>query len=198
MIMKYRYLLLIVKAVCVIVAGALLIANPEAYTTLMVQIVGGVFLISGLVPVVSYWFPSAAGPIRPFFPVVGAGSVLLGMLLMLMPGAFIRAFMYVLAFLFLAGGIQQLFSQWGARGLVPVRWWSVMMSLAIVAVGLVLLVRPMQSASVPFFLLGLGCVVYGVTELLRGVRYAVYEHKASHADEYVDYEEVTDDDTMRK
>lgn len=196
--MKYSYVLLIVKAMCAMVTGALLIASPEAYTSLMVQIVGGLFLLSGLVPVVSYWFPSAAGPIRPFFPVVGTGSVLLGALLIFMPSAFIRAFMFVLGFLFLLGGVQQLLSQWGARGLVPVRWWSVALSLCVIMLGVTVLLRPMQSASVPFFLLGVGCVVYGATELVRGVRRAVYERKASHADEYVDYEEVIDDDTMRK
>ena len=59
----YRYVLLIVKSVCAVLAGALLIADPQAYITLMVQIIGGVFLLAGLVPVISFWFPSAAGTI---------------------------------------------------------------------------------------------------------------------------------------
>lgn len=197
-IAMYRYVLLIVKSVCAVLAGALLIADPQAYITLMVQIIGGVFLLAGLVPVISFWFPSAAGPIRPFFPVVGAGSALLGMMLILVPGVFIRALMYVLAVLFLLGGVQQLASQLGARGVVPVRWWMVVMSLALVVLGVFVLANPMRTASVPFFLLGIGCIYYGVTELLRGIRRAVYEHRASHRGEYVDYEEVPDGDTMRK
>ena len=177
---------LIFKAVCAVVVGVLLIANPESYTTLMVRIIGGVFLLSGLMPM------------RPVFPVVGTGSMLLGLLLMLFPDTFVRWFMYVLAFLFLLGGCHQLLSQINARRMVPVRWWSVVLSLALIALGVIILVNPMESASVPFFLMGLGCVCYGVTDLLRVARRMMYERQVSHRDEYVDYEEVTDDDTMRR
>ena len=45
---------LIFKAVCAVVVGVLLIANPESYTTLMVRIIGGVFLLSGLMPLVGF------------------------------------------------------------------------------------------------------------------------------------------------
>ena len=106
--------------------------------------------------------------------------------------------MYVLAFLFLLGGCHQLLSQINARRMVPVRWWSVVLSLALIALGVIILVNPMESASVPFFLMGLGCVCYGVTDLLRVARRMMYERQVSHRDEYVDYEEVTDDDTMRR
>lgn len=189
---------LIFKAVCAVVVGVLLIANPESYTTLMVRIIGGVFLLSGLMPLVGFWFPSKAGAMRPVFPVVGTGSMLLGLLLMLFPDTFVRWFMYVLAFLFLLGGCHQLLSQINARRMVPVRWWSVVLSLVLVALGIIILVNPMESASVPFFLMGLGCVCYGVTDLLRVARRMMYERRVSHGDEYVDYEEVTDDDTMRR
>ena len=178
---------LIFKAVCAVVVGVLLIANPESYTTLMVRIIGGVFLLSGLMPLVGFWFP-----------VVGTGSMLLGLLLMLFPDTFVRWFMYVLAFLFLLGGCHQLLSQINARRMVPVRWWSVVLSLVLIALGVIILVNPMESASVPFFLMGLGCVCYGVTDLLRVARRMMYERQVSHRDEYVDYEEVTDDDTMRR
>lgn len=190
--------LLILRAACAIIVGALLIASPEAYTILMVQVIGGIFLLSGLVPVVGFWFPSSAGSMRPVFPVVGTGSILLGILLMVFPDVFVRALMYVLAVLFILGGVQQLVAQISARSLVPMRWWTILLSVAVVALGISILVKPMQSASVPFFLLGIGSICYGLTELLRALRRAAYEHKAGRKGEYVDYEEVTDEDTMRR
>ena len=75
---------------------------------------------------------------------------------------------------------------------------QVVLSLVLIALGVIILVNPMESASVPFFLMGLGCVCYGVTDLLRVARRMMYERQVSHRDEYVDYEEVTDDDTMRR
>ncbi len=190
--------LLILRAACAIIVGALLLASPEAYTILMVQVIGGIFLLSGLVPVVGFWFPSSAGSMRPVFPVVGTGSILLGILLMVFPDVFVRALMYVLAVLFILGGVQQLVAQIGARSMVPMRWWTVLLSVAVVALGIFILVKPLQSASVPFFLLGIGSICYGLTELLRAFRRIAYEHKASRKGEYVDYEEVTDEDTMRR
>ena len=186
------------KAACFILVGVLLIASPQAYTILMVQVIGGIFLVSGLVPVVGFWFPSKAGVMRPVFPVVGTGSVLLGLLLLLFPSAFVRALMYVLATVFILGGVQQFISQIGTRGMVPVRWWTLLVSVGIIMLGIYILAHPMRTASVPFFLLGLGCIVYGATEVLRGIRRISYERKAGHEGEYVDYEEVVDDDTMRR
>ncbi|MGN0233962.1 MAG: HdeD family acid-resistance protein [Bacteroidaceae bacterium] len=193
-----RNVLLIVRAVCAIAVGVLLMASPELYTTLMVQIIGGIFLVSGIVPLAGFWFPSSAGRMRPVFPVVGVGSILLGMLLLLIPDVFVRALMYVLAIFFLVGGLQQLMSQMSARKYVPMRWWTVLMSLMLVALGVFVLANPMKTASVPFLLLGIGCVYYGVTELARAILRIVYERRNDHHDEYVDYEEVTDDDTMRR
>ncbi len=191
--------LLMLRAGCAILVGILLMTSPEAYTLLMVQIIGGIFLVAGLVPVIGFWFPASAGSMRPVFPVVGTGSVLLGVLLLLFPSSFVRAFMYVLATLFLVGGVQQLLSQISARSMMPVRWWSVILSVVVILLGISIFANPIQSASVPFFLLGIGCVVYGASELIRGIRCISYEHKTSHKDEYVDYEEVKDDDdTMRK
>ena len=193
-----RNVILIVKAICAIAVGVLLLASPELYTTLMVQIIGGIFLVAGIAPVVGYWFPSSAGAMRPVFPVVGVGSILLGILLILIPDMFLRALMYLMAVIFLAGGFHQLLSQISNRRYVPVRWWGVLMSLILIALGVLVLVNPLKTASIPFFLLGLGSIIYGVTELTRAILRMVYEHKDRRQGEYVDYEEVTDDDTMRK
>ena len=81
---------------------------------------------------------------------------------------------------------------------MPVRWWGVLMSLILIALGVLVLVNPLKTASIPFFLLGLGSIIYGVTELTMAILRMVYEHKDRRQGEYVDYEEVTDDDTMRK
>lgn len=194
----YKNVLLIVKAVCAIAVGVLFMARPELYTTLMVQIIGGIFIVAGLAPLVGFWFPTHAGTMRPVFPVVGVGSILLGLMLVLIPDLFLRALMYLMAIIFLVGGFQQLTTQLSARRYVPVRWWSVTLSLMLIALGVFVLAKPLKSASVPFFLLGIGCIVYGLTELVRAISRIVYERRNDHHDEYVDYEEVTDDDTMRR
>ncbi len=190
--------LLMVKAVCAVLVGVLLVASPGAYTLLMVQIIGGVILVAGLVPVAGFWFPSPSMAGRPPLPVMGVGTVLLGIMLILVPQVFVRALMYVLSLLFLMCGVRQFVRQVSARGSRPLRWWPLLLSVALVALGIFVLANPMQSASVPFFLLGLGCIVYGANELLRVLRRISSHHGSGQEGEYVDYEEVTDDDTMRR
>ena len=194
---------MIVKAICAIAVGVFVGFFLPAGLENSPRVHKGFDLYNaavpvGIAPVVGYWFPSSAGAMRPVFPVVGVGSILLGILLILIPDMFLRALMYLMAVIFLAGGFHQLSSQISNRRYVPVRWWGVLMSLILIALGVLVLVNPLKTASIPFFLLGLGSIIYGVTELTRAILRMVYEHKDRRQGEYVDYEEVTDDDTMRK
>ena len=63
----------IFRAVCALVIGILLIANPEKMTALLVQIIGGLFLVSGLVSVINYFVVrySKDAVLKPLFPLVG-------------------------------------------------------------------------------------------------------------------------------
>ena len=45
----------IFRAVCALLIGLLLVSNPERMTGLLVQVIGGLFLISGLVSLINYF-----------------------------------------------------------------------------------------------------------------------------------------------
>lgn len=79
----------IFRAVCALLIGLLLVSNPERMTGLLVQVIGGLFLISGLVSLINYFIIrySDKVPVKPVFPVVGLGSLLFGVFLGFFPGA---------------------------------------------------------------------------------------------------------------
>ena len=54
-----------------------------AVTGLLVQVIGGLFLISGLVSLINYFIIrySDKVPVKPVFPLVGLGSLLFGVFL---------------------------------------------------------------------------------------------------------------------
>lgn len=54
------------------------------------------------------------------------------------------------------------------------------------------LLRPLESASLPFTLLGVGCIVYGVSEIFYLLRQAYYDRKKNK--DYVDFVEIKDPD----
>ncbi len=196
-----HYVTLILKCLCSILIGAMLMWRPESMTTVTVQIIGGLFLISGLVPTISFFFPQTSGNvIRPFFPVVGIGSVLLGILLVLMPTVFVTALMFMLGGLLILAGLQQILSQISNRRIAPISWWMLILPIGLLALGIFIVASPMASASMPFVLLGAGCVYYGVTELIRGIRLMTFarRQKQEKEAEYVDFEVVNPEDTQNR
>ena len=60
----------IFRAVCALLIGLLLVSNPERMTGLLVQVIGGLFLVSGLVSLINYFIIrySDKVPVKPVFP----------------------------------------------------------------------------------------------------------------------------------
>ena len=178
------------RILCLTSVGGLLVYSSQTMTTIIVQIVGGMFLMSGLIPLVSYFFPrfSQGTAWRPLFPVMGIGSVFFGALLLLKPLLFVTALMYLLGFILVMVSINQFLSFFASRKTAPLRWWLFLMPFCLFAIGMYVLLSPLESASLPFTLLGVGCIVYGLSELFRLLRVLYYERQKDN--EYVDYEEI--------
>ena len=174
----------IFRAVCAIVVGALLIKYPQEGVTWLTVAIGVLFLISGIIALIAYvnarkhageyTITDQQGRVisggQPTFPIVGAGSVILGLILALTPGVFVNGLMYVRGAIMILGGINQLMSLVSARrfGSVPFAFW-VAPSL-ILLTGLFVVLKPMDSASVPLLILGWCSLVYGVTELINSLK----------------------------
>ena len=153
----------IFRAVCALLIGLLLVSNPERMTGLLVQVIGGLFLISGLVSLINYFIIrySDKVPVKPVFPMVGLGSLLFGVFLGFFPGLFITYLMYIFGFLMVVAGINQLWNMFRLRRLIPFRWYVLFFTLLITALGV-------------FVLLGVSFMLYGVSELINGVRWRKY------------------------
>lgn len=167
----------IFRAVCALLVGILLLANPERMTAFLVQVIGGLFLISGLVSMVNYLVIrySDRKTVKPVFPIIGLGSFLFGIVLGFYPESFITSMMYVVGALMVLAGINQLWNMFRLRRFIPFRWYMLVAALAVVALGVVVIVFPTESASLPFILIGANCMLYGVAEMVNGVRWRKYE-----------------------
>lgn len=169
----------IFRAVCAIVVGVLLLKYPQDGVTWLTMAIGALFLLSGVIALIAYWHAKRhAGEYtitdqegrvvsggQPTFPIVGAGSVILGLVLVITPNAFINGLMYMLAAILILGGITQLMSLVAARrlGSVPFGYW-VCPSL-ILLTGLFVVFKPMETAELPLMILGWCSLLYGVIEL---------------------------------
>jgi uncharacterized membrane protein HdeD (DUF308 family) len=172
------------RALCAIVVGALLIKYPDDSVTWLTVAIGILFLLSGIIALIAYvnarkhaseyTITDQEGRIisgsQPTFPIVGAGSVILGLTLALTPGVFIHGLMYILGAIMILGGLNQLLALVSARRLgdVPFTFW-IAPSLILIT-GLFVVLRPMETAEIPLLILGWCSLLYGITEIINSLK----------------------------
>ncbi len=185
----------IFRALCAIIVGVLLLKFPQDGVTWLTVAIGVLFLISGVIALRAYanarkhagedTITDREGRIisggQPTFPIVGAGSVILGLTLALTPGVFVNGLMYILGGIMILGGINQFVSLISARrfGSISLSYW-VAPSL-ILLTGLFVILKPMESSELPLLILGWCCLVYGVTEIINAIKIHSIRKQAERA-----------------
>ena len=86
---------------------------------------------------------------------------------MIMPEFFVNILMYLLGALLVLGGLSQLINFIFVRQAVKVPLLFYLVSVLILASGVVILFNPFQAATVPFIVLGVTAIVYAVNDLIR-------------------------------
>lgn len=173
----------IFRALCSVVIGILLLKYPDNSVTWLTMAIGVLFLLSGIIALISYGIArrhasdytitDAKGNVisgtQPAFPLVGLGSVILGLTLVLSPDMFVRWLMYILGAMLILGSVNQLIVLVAARryGTVGVFFWVA--PILILIAGIMIFVKPMESAELPMIILGWCMLVYGVTEAINSI-----------------------------
>ena len=179
----------ILRALCALLVGFLLVSNPTEMTVLIVQIIGGLFALSGLVAIIGYFITrsqhrravrraaesGATAPesssLEPMFPVVGVGSLAFGAFLLCFPHQFVGYLLYVLGGLLVLIGVWQVVLLINARKYAPLSWPLFVLPVLNVAAGVVAICFPQQTVELLFTVLGVGYILYGVSEFYFGVRF---------------------------
>lgn len=179
------------RALCAIIVGGLLIKYREQTMTWLTISIGVLFLLSGVISCAAYFsarnhkddvqvFDAQGNQLtgmKPSFPIVGIGSLVLGLILALMPGTFITWLMYILAAVLILGAINQFVSLAAISSLVRVGYYYWIMPSIILLVGLVAVIFPSAIASAPLFVIGWCMVVYGVVEVINNIKIGRIRHQ---------------------
>ncbi|MCD8297374.1 MAG: DUF308 domain-containing protein [Prevotella sp.] len=207
------------RAICAIVVGILLIRNPDSTVTGITIAIGAMFFISGAISCATYFAAksrkeenieeyNAQGqlitPIKPVFPIVGLGSVLLGLILMLLPDVFVKWLMYVLGAILLLGAINQFMALISANKVSRIPLWFWICPIIILLTGLFVILKPMETAGLPLIIIGWCLLLYGVSECINAIKInnvrkrvmkeMAARHAAENAEEAVE-EEVKENET---
>ena len=179
-----------VRAIIVLVTGFLLVKYREDTMTWMTITVGVLFLISGLVACMVYYFEkekvakkTAKAALQegqqeeedlksPSFPIAGVGSIVLGIILAVMPNTFTTWMVYILSALLILGAVNQFMNLARSRqyARVPVYMW-VFPTISMV-VAILLISRPIETDALFFTLkvIGWAYMYYGVLEFVLIIR----------------------------
>jgi len=173
------------RAIIAIVVGALLVQYREQTVQWITISIGILFFLSGIISCTTYFSArrSAAAtpeildvdghkiePLRPNFPIVGLGSLILGVILALMPTTFISWLMYILAAILILGAINQFVNLASAKKYAHVGAFYWVMPSLILLVGIIAIIYPQAIASAPLFVIGWCMMVYGVVECLNSIK----------------------------
>ncbi len=176
----------IIRAVIAVVVGILLVKYREDTMRWMTIAVGIMFLFSGLISIVLYYyekreigkspytFDENGNEIKrrgPIFPLIGVGSTLLGIILMVMPTDLIIGVTYVLGAMLIIGALSQGYNLFVARRYwdIPIVYW--LLPLITLGVGILVVVKPMEAATLPLKIIGWALMFYGVVECINAIAF---------------------------
>lgn len=148
----------IIRCICALVIGVLLVAWPEAAILYLVITIGVLFLVPGLFSLSGYLIRGKQDGSR--FPIAGLGSLLFGLWLMIMPAFFVGILMYVLGAVLVLAGISQIVNLSAARSWTVVPGGFFVIPVLVLIAGIVVLFNPFTAAAVPFIILGVSSIVY--------------------------------------
>ena len=190
-----------IRAIIVLVTGFLLVKYREETMTWMTITVGILFLLSGLVSCIAYYFEKEKVAKKtakeeqqegqqeeetlksPSFPIAGVGSIALGIILAVMPNTFITWVVYILAALLILGAVNQFMNLARSRqyARVPVYMW--IFPTVILAIAILLISKPIETAQLPLLVLGWAFMYYGVLEFILIIRMYLVRKSYEKAEE---------------
>lgn len=188
----------IFRALVAITVGILLVKYREDTMKWMTIAAGGLFFVSGAISYLAYLYErhrydkamseqektdyqsegieiyDANGNLiqqrKPMFPILGVGCMILGVILAVMPTDLIIGVAYVLASILILGSINQLITLALARrySSIPLLFW--LMPLITLVIGILVIAKPMEAATLPLKVIGWGLMVYGVVECIHAIK----------------------------
>ena len=170
----------------IILSGILIVKFREDMVTWLTVGLGAIFFISGIISCISYYiqrkhvlkmraegitlFDSEGKPVgqsMPTFPIVGVGSLILGVILASMPETFLNWLTYIFAAIILLVSVYQIADLIVANRYGRVGWTYWVMPIIMLLAAVVALVNPDSISSSPLFFLGWAMIISGAVMIVN-------------------------------
>ena len=163
---------LIFRARCFLLAGILMFFFTDSMTKWFVVVIGVLFLVPGLVSIATFFRTYARkDATRVLLPIIGAGSILLGAILILFPQRFTAILMYVLAAAIILAAVTALVNLIHFRKYTTVSPFAYVIPVLLCATGIFLIFYPQDNPELPFKIFGVASMVYALTEIYYAIHF---------------------------
>lgn len=162
----------LIRILFAIVIGLVLVIWPNTAASYIVLTLGVAFLIPGIISLFSYFGrKKSEESASPHFPIEGIGSLLFGLWLIIMPEFFADVLMFLLGFILIMGGVQQIASLSMARRWMPVPGAFYLIPSLILIAGVIALFNPTGVRNTAFIIIGISSLVYSLSELINWFKF---------------------------
>lgn len=184
------------RAICSIIIGVLLLRYKDQTVTWITLAIGVMFLLSGVFSTLAYLnarkntseynITDAEGNIisrgKPTFPLVGIGSIILGVMLVTSPSVFVKILMYIMGGILILGSLNQFMSLYTAHRWGKMSWGFWVAPSLILLSGLYVMFQPMDAAVLPMTIIGWSCLLYGASEVVNATKINLKKRGMDKAD----------------
>ena len=203
-----KKLLVFLTPALIILSGILVVKYREDMVTWMTIGLGAIFFMAGVISCLTYYIQrkhvqkirdrmvdgislvDAEGNIvkqsMPTFPIVGVGSLVLGVVLASMPETFLNGLTFVFALIVLCVSVYLIADLIMVNRYGRVGWGYWIMPILMLLAAIVALVHPKTIASAPLFFLGWAMIISGLVMIVNmlktySVRRAAFKRAAEQA-----------------
>lgn len=181
---------MIVRACVFLLLGLLFCIFPYLSANMLVMVVGGAILFTGLVAFVSH-FTNKDARVGGMAYFNLALSLAVGIAMLAAPSFFIGFFIILLGIILIGTGLSQIIALAGARRQnVKVRFWEYLFGVLWMICGIVICFHPFATTATIFLFFGIGCILYAVSDLILLLHLRREIKKVAGSIQDVKYEEV--------
>lgn len=163
---------IVVRAIAVLLIGVLFIVFSAQTAEWVIRLCGLTFVVPGLVAIISYLRRDSEVRRIMLYPILGAGSILFGLVLIIWPHLFVNILMYLLGALLIVLAAVQLYTLWDIhRGQIKFSALLYLLPVLVLADGIYICADGDKTTnqSLLIILTGSGLIVYALLELVSAV-----------------------------
>lgn len=144
-----------------------LVIWPELIADYLVFILGLLFFIPGIVSIIMQFVNRSPSQ----FHLLGIGSLLFGLLMMIKPSFFANAILFVLGLVLAGGGLFQIVGLQNAKSWTKVSFVAYIVPIILFILGIAIMFNPSETKETTFFMLGIGLFIYSISGLIYWLFY---------------------------